>query len=118
MTNGLAYTVNPNANSKSVEIVDDDTAPHSVSLSAPVSVVEGDDILVKLEASPALTTSETLNVDFQVANVTGTYLNYTLSSNYHNRVPIHPALTISIPTRDDYNARSVNGEIKFDNCAW
>ena len=51
--NGLDYTADPNANSKSVEIVDDDTAPHSVSLSAPVSVIEGKPISVTLTANPS-----------------------------------------------------------------
>ena len=65
LTNGLDYTVNSNADAKSVEIVDDDTAPHAVSISAPVSVVEGDDILVKLEASPVLARGESLRVNLQ-----------------------------------------------------
>ena len=111
LTNGLDYIADPNANTKSVEIVDDDTAPHSVSISAPVSVVEGDDILIKLQATPALTAGKSLSVDLQATNVTGTYLNYTSApiiitdTNSSSR-------TLLIPTRDD-TTRNVNGEIKL-----
>ena len=111
LTNGLDYTADPNANTKSVEIVDDDTAPHSVSINTPVSVVEGDDILVKLQASPALTAGESLSVDLQATNVTGTYLNYT-SAPIIITDANSSSTTLSIPTRDD-TTRNVNGEIKL-----
>ena len=111
MTNGLDYTVDPNANSKSVEIVDDDTAPHSVSISAPKSVVEGQSVKVKLSTSPALTSGESLSVDLQVTDVTGTYLNYS-------SVPItitdanSSTTIVTVPTRDD-SANNGNGEISL-----
>ena len=112
LTNGLNYTADPNENSKSIEIEDDGTAPHVVSISAPVSVVEGGDIEVKLTASPELSAGESLSVDLQVENEDGSYLNYT-------SVPItitdanSSSTTISIPTHDD-TTRDINGAISLE----
>ena len=111
LTDGLDYKVNPNADAKSVEIVDDDPAPHAVSISAPVSVVEGDDIVVKLEASPVLASGQSLRVNFQAEDVTGTYLDYTsLPVTITNANS--SSTTLNIGTRDD-TARSENGEIRL-----
>ena len=74
-------------------------------------MVEGQSIKVKLAASPALTNGESLSVDLEVADVTGTYLNYT-------SVPITitdanlSSTTISIPTHDQ-TANNSNGEISL-----
>ena len=111
LTNGLDYTVASDANTESVEIVDDDTAPHSVSISAPASVVEGQSIKIKLVTSPALSNGESLSVDLQVADVTGNYLNYS-------SIPItitdanSSSTIVTIPTRDD-SANNGNGEISL-----
>ena len=111
LTNGLNYTADPNANTKRVEIVDDDTARYAVSLDAPVSVVEGEAIMAMLSVSPVLDSGDSLVVDFQAANVTGNYLQYT-------SVPVtitdanSSRLNVSIPT-DDLAAKNFDGEINL-----
>ena len=60
-----------------VTITDDDFVQLSVALSAPVSVVEGDNISVILTATNTNSSDKTINVDLQASNGTGTYLNYT-----------------------------------------
>ena len=112
LTNGSDYTVNPNANSKSVEIVDDDTAPHSVSINAPVSVIEGKSISVTLTASPALEVSDTLSVDLHVSDVTGSYLNYNVELKTITSAN-SSSITFEIPTHN-LSERDINGEIKLE----
>ena len=80
LTDGTAnYTADPNANSRTVTIMDDQTPPVSVALDGPVSVVEGENIVVSLTATSTSSTQETIMVDLQASNDTGTYLNYTNS---------------------------------------
>ena len=108
LASGLDYTVTSSPIVKTVEIVDDEPAPHSVSISAPASVVEGQSIKIKLTTSPTLTNGESLSVDLKAENVTGNYLNYT-------SVPItitdanSSSTIVTIPTRDD-SANNGNGD--------
>ena len=74
---GEDYTPNSEANARSVVIMDDTTAPISVAIDAPVSVVEGDNIAINLVATSTSSSQQTIMVDLKAADVSGTYLNYT-----------------------------------------
>ena len=73
------YTVNTSANSRTVEIREEQEAPISIALEVPTAVTEGRDIVATLTATSTSSTQQTIMVDLQAADVTGTYLNYTNS---------------------------------------
>ena len=68
------YTADPNANSRTVIIREEQLASITVSLDVPISVVEGDDIEVTLTTSEALAAGQSIMVDLDVSNSTGTFL--------------------------------------------
>ena len=76
LANGADYTADPNANSQAVTIVDQQTAPISVALDAPVSVVEEDNIEIILTATNTSSSEQMIIVDLEATDVDGTYLNY------------------------------------------
>ena len=77
LASGDDYTANTNANSRSVTIIDDQTAPILVAIDAPVSIVEEDSISITLTATSTSSSEQTIMVDLRAADVTGTYLDYT-----------------------------------------
>ena len=76
---GESYNFNMNNRRVEIAVEDNDTAEIFVAIDAPVSVVEGDDIAVILTATSTSDTQQTIMVDLQASNNTGTYLNYTNS---------------------------------------
>ena len=112
LTNGLDYTVNSSAYTKKVEIVDDDTARHSVSLDAPISVVEGEMIMATLSVSPVLTGGESLIVDLQAVDITGDYLNYTAAPV---TITDTNSASFTVPIRTlEHSTKDYHGEIKLE----
>ena len=78
LASGDEYTADPNNNSATVSVREDETSDISVAIEVSNSVVGGEDIDATLVATNTSGLDVNgLMVDFQVENVTGTYLNYT-----------------------------------------
>ena len=72
-----SYNISMNNRDVEIAVEDNETAPIIVAIDAPVSVIEGEDINLTLTATSTLSTQQTIMVDFQAQNETGTYLNYS-----------------------------------------
>ena len=112
LADGADYTPNSEANARSVVIMDDTTAPISVAMFTFDSIVEGYDLSVTLRATSTSSIEQTIMVNLQVANVLGTYLDYT-----NSLVEIVAAANddtsklVTIPTQNIAN--STEGEISL-----
>ena len=101
LANGDDYTADVNANARMVTITDHLTAPVSITVDAPASVVEDEDISVTLTASNTSVSEQTVAVDLEAADVTGTYLDYT-NAPISITVPAGASDTevVTIPTKE------------------
>ena len=107
LASGDEYTADPNNNSAKVSIREDEPADVSIAIDTPTSVVEGENIVVKLIATNSSTNAvNNLMVDFQVADVTGTYLNYTNAKVSINATTGSPPaeVEVTIPTSEVQNS--------------
>ena len=102
LADGDDYTADANANARMVTITDNLTAPVSIAVDAPASVVEDDDISVTLTAGNTSASEQTVEVNLEAADVTGTYLDYTNVSPISITVPANGSDTevVTIPTKE------------------
>ena len=112
LVNGDDYTADTNADSRMVTITDHLTAPVTIAVDAPMSVVEDDDISVTLTASNTSASEQTVEVNLEAADVTGTYLDYT-NVSISMTVPANGSDTevVTIPTKEV--AASAEGAISL-----
>ena len=66
LVDGAEFTADPNANSRRVLIIEEQTSSREISISAPQSVVEGDDFEITLTASEALSAGESIDIELEV----------------------------------------------------
>ena len=111
LTDGTDYTADSNANSRNVTIIDDQTAPVTVSVSARGSNVEGNDLIVTFEATdtfPAGGSIEVMPTISETGSVTGYYSSHTPNSvtlSASNRTG-----AIAVHSLDNSNTQA-NGEV-------
>ena len=101
------YTADSNNNSATVSIREDESADVSIAIEAPTNVVEGENLVVKLVATNSGSNAvNNLMVDFQAADVTGMYLNYTNAKVSINATTGSPPaeVEVTIPTREVQNS--------------
>ena len=105
---GESYNINMNNKRVEYAVLDDDTAEISVGIDAPVSVVESENIAVILTATSTRNTQQTIMVELQVENGTGTYLDTNYDSDALIEIIIAPNTTTSepvpIPTSEVVNS--------------
>ena len=77
LASGDEYTADPNNNSATVTVREDEPAPVSVAIRVANSVIGGENIDVTLVATNSATDDIEIEVDFQATNVAGSYLDYT-----------------------------------------
>ena len=111
LTDGDDYTANTSADTRHVTIIDDQTAPVTVSVSARGSNVEGNDLIVTFEATdtfPAGGSIEVMPTISETGSVTGYYSSHTPNSvtlSASNR-----SGTIAVHSLDNSNTQA-NGEV-------
>ena len=112
LTNGADYTADTSANSRSVTIIDDQTAPVSVAVSARGSAVEGTTFDVTFTATGTFPANGTIKIVPTISE-TGTTATGYLGSHTPQMVTLSTANTsdkIAINSLDNSNSES-NGEI-------
>ena len=107
------YTVDTNANSRMVTIRPVETSTRTVSIDAPVSVVEGEMIMVNLTASAAPATGEPIMVELNVTNTTGNFLGSYDNSTKHMIADTTTDLTVSVPIPTSEQNSTADGSISI-----
>ena len=111
LTDGADYTANTSADTRNVTIIDDQTAPVTVSVSARGSNVEGTDLVVTFEATgtfPAGGSIEVMPTISETGAVTGYYSGHSPTSvrlSANNRTS-----TITATSPNNSNTQA-NGEV-------
>ena len=111
LTNGADYIANTNANSRNINVIDDQTAPVSVAISARGSAVEGTSFDVTFTATGTFPDNGTIEI-LPTISETGTTTGY-LGSYTPQMLTLSAANTsdkIAIATLDNSNSEN-NGEI-------
>ena len=95
------YTVDTNANERAVTIRPTELSSRTVSIDAPVSVVEGEPIALTLTASEALGSGESIMVELMVEDASGTFLDPSfVNSPYEiTDTTIDLSVPVNIPTQ-------------------
>ena len=100
------YTVDTNADERAVTIRPTELSTRTVSIDAPVSVVEGEPIALTLTASEALGTGESIMVELTVSDASGTFLDPTFDHTMKYEIDENSvvnttpnSVSVMIPTR-------------------
>ena len=112
------YTVDTNANSQSVTIRPEELSTRTVSIDAPASVVEDENITLTLTASEALGTGESIMVELNVTEASGTFLDPSFDHSMKYEIDENSmvdstanSVSVTIPTREQTS--TANGSINI-----
>ena len=107
------YTVDTNANSRMVTIRPVETTNRTVAIDTPVSVVEGEMIMVNLTASEAPAAGEPIMVELNVTNATGNFLGSYNNSTKHMIADTTTDLTVPVPIPTSEQTSTTDGSISI-----
>ena len=112
LTDSDEYTVATNANERTVVIREEQTSDRSITLAAPISVVEGEVIAVTLITSETVPSGETISVELNVTENSGSFLDPNYTTTHHTMTSARDMEPIMIPTRKQ--DVSADGEIELE----